>query len=313
MSASKEAVCRLVLVMLISIAALLASAASGTAAEAASTAEAPRRAEGRELSSTAREASEARESTYANVYVQTSAEYRACCHCIYTVAGLRLAELMEEFLDEETSTMLRPAVVMDLDQTVLDNSSFQTFLYENGLDYTPELWSRFEREGVEEVELVPGAKRFIERAEELGVTVVYLSNRNRANQEWTVRALARVGIDTTGIARRMYLKPEGGSSDKTPRRDAIGARHNVLMYFGDNLRDFSDVFEARELPDDASAGAYGEAVEDRAAAVDLALCHWGFDWFVLPNPMYGEWEQHIPSEPVDILRPTSMRRIEGDD
>ena len=74
-----------------------------------------------------------------------------------------------------------------------------------------------------------------------------------------------------------------------------------------------DVFEARELPDDASAEAYGEAIEDRAAAVDLALCHWGFDWFVLPNPMYGEWEEHIPPEPVDILRPTSMRRIEGDD
>ncbi|MBN2564924.1 MAG: hypothetical protein JXB46_04360, partial [Candidatus Eisenbacteria bacterium] len=96
----------------------------------------------------------------ANVYVQTSGEYRACCYGIYAAAGLRLEELLE---DAEPAPV-RPAVVMDLDETVLDNASFQTLLYENNLDYTPALWVRFEREGANEVGLVPGAAAFIERA-----------------------------------------------------------------------------------------------------------------------------------------------------
>jgi acid phosphatase len=236
---------------------------------------------------------------YSNVFLQTSAEYSACCHGIYAAAGYRL----EEILENADPAPLRPAVVMDLDMTVLDVSSFQTFLYVNDLKYTPELWVEYERDGVEEVDLVPGAKQFIERAEGLGVTVVYLSNRNAANQEWTIAALERLGINTDGISERMYLKPDGASSDKSPRRDAVEAGHNVLMYLGDNLRDFSEVFKPVKLADGAATGDYLTAIEDRALAVDDAACHWGVDWFVLPNPIYGEWEKLIASEPAAILRP----------
>ena len=239
---------------------------------------------------------------YANVYLQTSAEYRACCYGIYAAAGYRLEELMED----ADPAPLRPAVVMDLDMTVLDVSSFQTFLYENGIKYTPQLWDEFERGGVDDLLLVPGAKDFIDRAEGLGVTVVYLSNRNERNQEWTVAGLERLGLDTTSISERIYLKPEGGSSDKSPRRDAVSARFNVLMCLGDNLRDFSEVFAPAKLSADATIEDHLAAIAERSAAVDDAACHWGIDWFVLPNPIYGEWEKLVSEVPEETLRPSSQ-------
>ncbi len=242
---------------------------------------------------------------YANVYLQTSGEYRACCYGIYAAAALRLEELMED----ADPAPARPAVVMDLDETVLDVSSFQTFLYENGLEYTSELWAEFERSGVEDVALVPGANEFIGKAEALGVAVVFLSNRNQVNEASTVAALERLGVGTAGISERMYLRPEGGPSDKSPRRDAISARYNVLMYLGDNLRDFSEVFAVPELADDATAADHMSAIDERSAAVDEAACHWGVDWFVLPNPVYGEWEKLVSERPEDILRPSSMSAV----
>jgi 5'-nucleotidase (lipoprotein e(P4) family) len=239
----------------------------------------------------------------ANIYNQTSAEYRACCLSVYKAAAYRL----EEILEDADPPPVRPAVVMDLDETVLDISSFQTFLYENGLKYTSDLWFSYEQEGTGEVELVPGAGEFIQEAEAMGVAVVYLSNRNEANRDYTVSVLERLGLDISGIEGRLYLRATGASSDKSPRRDALSARYNVLMIFGDDLRDFSEVFAPEKLSDDATTADYLRAVQARAAAVDAASCHWGIDWFVLPNCMYGEWESLVPANPVDIMRPTSMQ------
>ncbi len=238
----------------------------------------------------------------ANIYNQTSAEYRACCLTIYAVAGYRLDELIED----ADPPLARPAVVMDLDETVLDVSSFQAFLYKNGLSYTPELWSVYEQEGVDEVLLVPGAAEFIAKAEALGVSVVYLSNRNEANREHTIAVIERLGLGVEGIEERVYLKPTGGSSNKSSRRDAISARYNVVMIFGDNLRDFAEVFAPERLGGDATTDDYLSAIDARDTAVDDAVCHWGVDWFVLPNCMYGEWEKLVPANPVDILRRTGM-------
>jgi len=251
-------------------------------------------------------------SLLANVYTMTAAEYDACCMTIYRAATYSLEEIMEEMLEEGGSAPLRPAVVLDLDQTVLDVTSFQTFVYENECSYTPALWSVYEQVGVEEVLLVPGAKEFIGRAEELGVSVVYLSNRNAANQEHTIAVLARLGLNVEGIEDRIALKPTAASSDKSPRRDAISARYNVLMIFGDNLRDFSEVFKPVRLGDDAAADDYLAAIGERADAVDDAACHWGVDWFMLPNCMYGEWQKHIPDNPVDIMTPTEMTKEDAE-
>ena len=71
----------------------------------------------------------------------------------------------------------------------------------------------------------------------------------------------------------------------------------VLLYFGDNLRDFSEDFKVK--PGQTT-------VAGRAAQVDAAADKWGKSWFILPNPSYGEWERLLHPNPADDLRPTKM-------
>ena len=221
----------------------------------------------------------------------------------YTNAELRL----EMVLERANPKFTKPTVVMDLDETVFGNSAFQTFLYSNNLEYTEDLWADYEENYSQDVTLIPGAKQFIEKAESLGVTVVFISNRSELYKKSTESALERLGIATTNLAGRLYLKPKSGSSDKSPRREAVAAKYNVLMYFGDNLRDFSESFAAKKLPNDAMPEDYLKAIEHRESLADDAVCHWGEDWFVLPNPVYGEWEKLIGPNSIAILHPTSMK------
>jgi len=238
-----------------------------------------------------------------NLYLQTSAEYRACCRGIYKCAELRL----ETALERAVAKLTKPAVVMDLDETVLDNSAFQTFLYKNDLEYTDDLWADYEENYPQDVTLIPGAKPFIDRAEALGVAVIFISNRSEHYKKSTESALKRNGIDAGNSAGRLYLKPKGGTSDKSARREAAAAKYNVVMYFGDNLRDFSESFQAAKLTKDATPEDYLKAIKQRAPSADEAACHWGIDWFVLPNPVYGEWEKLIGPDPTAVLHPTSMK------
>jgi 5'-nucleotidase (lipoprotein e(P4) family) len=114
--------------------------------------------------------------------METSTEYRACCLGVYQSAGDRLAAVLPGVPRES----LKPAVVFDLDETVFDNSRFQTFLDREGLPYKDEYWDLWEEKYPKEVGLVPGAKGFIERAEGMGVTCVYISNRLEKFQPSTV-------------------------------------------------------------------------------------------------------------------------------
>ncbi|WP_020472017.1 5'-nucleotidase, lipoprotein e(P4) family [Zavarzinella formosa] len=238
----------------------------------------------------------------ANVYLQTSAEYRACCLQVYRTAGQQLLSKLKS----GGLNLTKPAIIMDLDETVLDNSAFQTFLYKNNLEYTDDLWAEYEETAPQDVTLIPGAKAFIDMAEGLGVTVIYISNRTDKFKSKTIEALENLKINVKGIADRIHLKAEK-SSDKSARREAVAAKYNVMMLFGDNLRDFSEAFAAPKLPKEATTEDYCKAIKQRLAAADDAACHWGVDWFVLPNPVYGEWDRITGPEPLAVLHPTSMR------
>ena len=125
-----------------------------------------------------------------NLYLQQSAEYKACCWQIYKCAELRL----QASLDAAPIPPKNPAVVMDLDETVLDNSAFETFLYQSDLEYTDDLWADYEEHYPQDGTLIPGARDFIKEATKLGVTVVFLSNRTEKFRKSTEDALQRNGI-----------------------------------------------------------------------------------------------------------------------
>jgi acid phosphatase len=236
----------------------------------------------------------------ANLYMQTAAEYRACC--LQTFHWM--AERLRSKLAVQPTTGAPPAVVLDLDETVFDNSPFQTFLDRERLVYEDRWWDLWEKDYPTEVGLIPGAKQLITTAEDLSVTVIYITNRLTKFRASTIAALNQNGLSTRDIDGRLMTKED--TSDKTARRQKAEARYRVLLYAGDNLRDFAEEFLVPKLkPEDAEGER--QAIRDRRAKVDRNAYHWGTDWFVLPNPVYGEWQKPLGKHPRDKLRPTTMK------
>jgi acid phosphatase len=246
-----------------------------------------------------------------NLYLQTAAEYRACCLTIYKSAELRLEEMTRN------NKYAQPAIIMDLDETVLDNSAFQTYLYKNNFEYSDKLWEDYEANYPGDTSLIPGAFDFIKKAEKTGITVIYISNRSDRFKKSTMTVLKEQGLvrnnaldDRDGgmkdLEDRLYLKTT--TSDKSARREAVAAKYKVLMLFGDNLRDFSEIFIVKRLPVNATPEECIKAIQERKSQVNEAAAHWGIDWFVLPNPVYGEWERLIKTDPIALMRPTHMTK-----
>ncbi len=211
---------------------------------------------------------------YANLWMQTAAEYYAICEQTYALAYERVAALAEQ----ESSELL-PAVVMDLDETVIDNSAYQTYLTRAGENYSDETWEAYVQYQSEEPEpkAVPGAVEFISRTQDLGVTVIFISNRNQTSRAETLQTLERLGIDISDAEDRVLLRTD--TSSKTERRETSAGRYRIIAWFGDSLADFDEEFE-----DGASGTAYV-----RRQRAEAARSRWGADWFVLPNPTYGDF------------------------
>ncbi len=229
----------------------------------------------------------------ANLFVQTSAEYRACCLQAYNLASLRLAAAVAK----STSPPNTLAVVLDLDETVLDNGAFQSMMIRSRLAYDQRLWDLWESEHWDKWELVPGAKEFILEAEKAGVHVVYISNRNEKFRPQTKQGLERLGLPLVDEA---HLKLASETSDKTARRMEAEKAHTVVLHVGDNLRDFDEAFRAPKLAADADAAALAAAIRHRKDAVDRHAKEWGDRWIVIPNPIYGEWMKPLDRSLLDM-------------
>ncbi|MBA8885155.1 5'-nucleotidase, lipoprotein e(P4) family [Dokdonella fugitiva] len=175
---------------------------------------------------------------------------------------------------------LAPAVILDIDETVLDNSPYQARLVRDGRRYEDASWAQWCRE--EAARPLPGALEFTRLAAAHGVTVFYLSNRAQDLNDATLANLRKTGFPIA-TAEPVFLGlgtvVEGcraAGSNKGCRRKLIGRTHRVLLQVGDQVGDFVDV---------AANTAQG-----RAAAVAAYADWFGERWFALPNPTYGSWE-----------------------
>ena len=211
----------------------------------------------------------------------TSAEYLVLAKSIYDAAAIHLERALADrqwsALPEQRENYqhLPPAVVMDIDETVLNTGRFQSQLVKDHTRFSTAVWREWM--GRNEPPPIPGAREFISLAQSRGVTVFFVTNRDQATEAATRRHLSTAGIklpqevDTVLSANE---RPEWGA-DKGSRRRFIAQSHRVLMVFGDDLGDF--ISEHRSPP---------------SARIDSALQYdyWGSKWFMLPNPMYGSWE-----------------------
>ena len=219
------------------------------------------------------------------LYVQRSAEYQALCMQTYRGAALQLPSLLDSVRRNNgpADLLQRPAaVVLDLDETVLDNSPYAGWQIRHGSAYSSPSWQTWVDKA--QAEAVPGVRDYLETARRLGLQILYLSNRKRSQWAATESNLKNLGLPVEGLDSMLLRQ---GSNDKQARRDAVTAKATVLQWVGDNLQDMNN-FQAFT------------SEEERQQALEKQVNRLGRDWIMLPNPVYGPWEDlwHTSSEPV---------------
>jgi 5'-nucleotidase (lipoprotein e(P4) family) len=171
------------------------------------------------------------------------------------------------------------AVVLDVDETALLNLGFEADDSQRSGSYDPARWDRWEKTGSNAVAATPGILEAAKIAKTSGVTLVYNSNRLAANAAETEAALTGAGLGPVNHLKNLWLQgDEGTGSGKDARRHAIAAKYCVIAMVGDQLGDFSDLFNRPDMtPGMRRAAIDGEALRTI----------WGHGWFILPNPVYG--------------------------
>ena len=237
------------------------------------------------------------------LWMQDSAEYGAVCETIYRAATAQLdAALADTGRDalvpaerDKPVTGLPPAVVMDVDETVLDNSPYQARLIAGGKEFESASWDAWVAE--KRAQPLPGVVEFAQAATARGITVLYVSNRREHLQAATIANLRAVGLPVKddsvflGLGTVVPGCTQQGT-EKDCRRRLAGREYRVLMQFGDQLGDFVQV--PVNTP------------KDRGQLAGMYRDWFGQRWWMLPNPSYGHWEPAVFGN--DWTQPLAKRR-----
>jgi len=247
----------------------------------------------------------ANDNTNATLWYQTSAEFRANAVQTYATAS---AMLPTALADKNWTALpnqkgqyqqLPPAIIVDIDETILDNSptAAEGILTNTGFD--PKRWDYWV--SLASAKAVPGAVQFVNKAEAAGVKVLYISNRECKKRDNSTKAcpqkddtlenLMAVGIQKID-ASQIWLKSEqpGWTSEKESRRELAVKDFRIIMSIGDDFGDFLPNVKKNITPD------------QRFALVEQYENYWGTKWFVLPNPTYGSWETILNQPKTQYLQ-----------
>lgn len=220
------------------------------------------------------------------VWTQFASENSALYLQGYNVATDRLAE-------ELTGKHEMPvAVVLDIDETVLDNSPYNVDLVRKGNGYSDETWNRWCKR--EEATPLPGALEFTTFAADRGVEVFYVSNRLAETLDATISNLQKYNFPFADSAH-VLLKTTTSSKDE--RRAAIASEHRIVLLLGDNLGDFDGIFDSR-----------GKGMGK--ASVKRYRDEFGRRFIVFPNAMYGSWEREAFPQGIPSAD-TALRAMRG--
>ena len=226
-----------------------------------------------------------KQSLLAVLFKRTSAEYKANTFQIYTSAKNNIDKALADKSWTALKNQLKdyqnlpPAIILDIDETVLDNSEHQVRSIKNGTNY-PIGWKEWVSE--ESAGALPGVKEFLSYVNTKGIKIFYVTNRTHDLEEYTRNNIKSLGLPFDNDMDVLLMKNEKGwGSDKTSRRDLIRKDFRVIQIFGDQLDDFIPLTES------------AKSVNERKILIDKYADMWGEKWYMLINPMYGEWEEAL--------------------
>jgi 5'-nucleotidase (lipoprotein e(P4) family) len=200
------------------------------------------------------------------LYQQRASEYKALAFQAYNIAQLRLDQQLK-------LKSKRPlAIITDIDETVLDNSPYFVALAKQGEVYSDSSWVKWTAQV--KCDTVPGAARFLKYAANKGVAVFYITNRFEQERLSTLKNLNKWGLPQAESSH-LFLMNTDDSKDQ--RRLQVEKTYDVALLLGDSLGDFDKFFD--HLTDD-----------ERTAHTQQSADLFGSRFIVLPNAMYGSWE-----------------------
>jgi 5'-nucleotidase (lipoprotein e(P4) family) len=217
------------------------------------------------------------------LWMQRSVEFKASALTAFALARIRLDQALADpswtgAPREQTGAYqsLPPAVILDVDETILDNSGYQAWMALKGTSFDPKTWNAYVNTVTSLA--VPGALEFSRYADAKGVKVFYVSNRTAEEEPATRRNLEKLGFPMGGGVDTMLMtrkQPDWGSAKGT-RRAFVAKSYRVLLNVGDNLGDFVDEYRGTEA--------------ERLKVLEQHRDRWGREWIVIANPAYGSFE-----------------------
>jgi 5'-nucleotidase (lipoprotein e(P4) family) len=218
------------------------------------------------------------------LWMQRSVEYAGSTQSAFALAKIRLDQALKDTRwtaapAEQTGNFssLPPAIICDVDETLLDNSAYQGWNVTTGTTFSNDTWSKFVAAKISTA--IPGAVEFTNYAASKGVAVFYVSNRTADGEQATRDNMAKLAFpmgDNNVDTFLMAKEKEDWTSAKGTRRAFVAQNHRILLLLGDNFGDFVDAYKGTEA--------------ERKQVYDANAFRWGHDWIVLPNPSYGSFE-----------------------
>ena len=219
------------------------------------------------------------------LYAQSSAEYEASNIQTYVNAKSALDRALNDVTwtaaieQKDNFENKPPAIILDIDETVLNNVPFQARSIMDGQSY-PTGWLDWMLE--ESSDAVAGVSDFLEYSQSKGVKIFYVTNRIAVAEDATRNNLKKLGLPLDTDRDVLLMKDENGwTSDKVSRRKLVAKDYRILLLIGDQLGDF--------LPLDETT----LQLDARKELADTYKHMWGSKWFMITNPMYGRWEASI--------------------
>ena len=227
------------------------------------------------------------------LWTQTAAEHEALCRQAYTLAKHQLEVGLAnpcwtadvDQLAAGGYSRKAPAVILDIDETVLDNAPVNAqltldFLAKktNDDEMTDAAWLAWT--SAARARAIPGALRFLNYARCRGAAVFFVTNREDKEAKATRENLKALGFDVDEAHLLTKNEAAGRPSEKQSRRASVAARHRIVLLIGDDFGDFL-------------AGIRGASLADRAQAVERYGSYIGDRWIFLPNPIYGSWTKQL--------------------
>ncbi|HVY98781.1 MAG TPA: HAD family acid phosphatase [Dongiaceae bacterium] len=234
------------------------------------------------------------------LWMQHSVEYEGATTTAFALAKLRLDQALKDkkwtaVPDAQKGNFgkLPPAVICDIDETLLDNSAYQAWNITAGTPFSNDTWGKFVASKTSKA--VPGAIDFTKYAVSKNVKVFYVSNRLEEGEAATRENMQKLGFPMGAGNVDTFLmlgEKDEWTSRKSSRFSYVAKNYRVLLLIGDNFGDFTDAYKGTEA--------------DRQKVYDQNLKHWGREWIVLPNPSYGSFEA-VPYQFHYQAAPEEMR------